>query len=145
MPNLREILLQCFFILVWISPIYSLMHNEEVIVRAECAVLLALGSTGGIPWGRWTRKWISVNTPQSSERLLSLKALPVFPASLLTSSAQIWHSRELTRLFYKPLSINVFWHFCIYSTNRCANNSLFAKVNYTVCTPSSTGGLSEDF
>ena len=72
-----------------ISPICYIMHNEKVIIasglaKVECAVLLALGSPAGIPWGRWTRKWSSFNTTQLSECLLSLKALSFFfspPAS----------------------------------------------------------------
>ena len=62
-----------------ISPICSIMHNEQVIIasslaKVECAVLLTLGSATGIPWGRWTRKWSSFNTTQLSECLLSLKS-----------------------------------------------------------------------
>lgn len=62
-----------------ISPICSIMHNEQVIIasslaKVECAVLLALGSAAGIPSGRWTRKWSSFNTTQLSECLLSLKS-----------------------------------------------------------------------
>lgn len=68
-----------FFYFHLISAICHIMHNEKVIIasgpaKVECAVLLALGSNAGIPWGRWTRKWSSFNTTQLSECLLSLKA-----------------------------------------------------------------------
>lgn len=109
-----------------ISTICSIMHNEKVIIassltKVECAVLLAFGSTAGIPWGRWTRKWSSFNTTQLCECLLSLKAL-FFP-SFLMNSAQTQHSGEQTRHFYNPLTINLSWFFGVYTGNRCGNNS----------------------
>lgn len=42
--------------------------------------ILVPGSAAGIPGGRWTRKWSSVNTEQLSGWLLSLKALSIAPS-----------------------------------------------------------------
>lgn len=118
-----------------ISPICSIMHNEQVIIasslaKVECAVLLALGSAAGIPSGRWTRKWSSFNTTQLSECLLSLKSsffgfFPLLLPDEQRSNLTFWGADQtlLQPINCKFVQIFFLFFFGVYSRNRCANNS----------------------